>query len=145
MALTEGGKFVMLFLSEEVKVVVLFLSEEVKEEAKVGGGNLFIGEVKVFVVFLSMKVVLLEVNFVVLLLSKEVLLLGEEPVFSVLLLSATQGGAASCLGKRGGQQKRMGRYWIRFIVIMSITMVIHRCWGRIVAQKHIEIWYKCVR
>ena len=30
MALTEGGKFVMLFLSEEVKVVVLFLSEEVK-------------------------------------------------------------------------------------------------------------------
>ena len=38
-----------------------------------------------------MEVVLSEVNFVVLLLSKEVLLLGEEPVFSVLLSSATQG------------------------------------------------------
>ena len=54
------------------------------------GGNLFVGEVKVVVVFLSMEVVLSEVNFVVLLLSKEVLLLGEEPVFSVLLSSATE-------------------------------------------------------
>ena len=53
------------------------------------GGYLFVGEVKAIVVVLSMKVVLLEVNFVVLLLSKEVLLLGEEPVFSVLLSSAT--------------------------------------------------------
>ena len=38
-----------------------------------------------------MEVVLSEVNFVGLLLSKEVLLLGEEPVFSVLLSSATLG------------------------------------------------------
>ena len=55
------------------------------------GGKLY-EEVKVVVVFLSMEVILSkEVNFVVLLLSKEVLLLGEEPVFSVLLSSATQG------------------------------------------------------
>ena len=59
--------------------------------ASTEGGNLFVGEVKVVAVFLSMEVVLSEVNFVVLLLSKEVLLLGEEPVFSVLLSSATQG------------------------------------------------------
>ena len=54
--------------------------------ASTEGGNLFVGEVKVVVVFLSMEVVLSEVNFVVLLLSKEVLLLAEE--FSVLLSSA---------------------------------------------------------
>ena len=57
-------------------------------------GNLFLLKVKVVVVvvFLSIEVILSkEVNFVVLLLSKEVLLLGEEPVFSVLLLSLTQG------------------------------------------------------
>ena len=57
--------------------------------ASTEGGNLFVGEVKVVVVFLSMEVILSkEVNFVVLLLSKEVLLRGEEPVFSVLLSSA---------------------------------------------------------
>ena len=49
----------MLFLSEGVKVVVLFLSEERKEEAKVVDGNFIV-----------------------------VLLLREEPVFSILLLSA---------------------------------------------------------
>ena len=55
------------------------------------GGNLFLEEVKVVVVFLSMEVILSkEVNVVVLLLSKEVLLRGEEPVFSVLLSSATE-------------------------------------------------------